>query len=232
MPSGYNIALTIVSLVAAIALTGTGLTIGISPHVRHGRWIGGAIVGGGIAVMHYTGMAAFEIAGRVVWDLPLVAASIALGGLFGAAALPVALRANTIKWKALDPTFGRPNAVAVAKRTERPHAAMLFVDFMLSPEGQELIHKRNRVPASTAVQTNLNKFPFHMIDPVVVLDESQKWEKLWSEKPLPGFTDIFALVKKKLLRIEGDLHPFMTHLLYFKGVLAAAGAAPRSGGAT
>jgi len=91
-----------------------------------------------------------------------------------------------IKWKALDPTFGRPNAVAVAKRTERPHAAMLFVDFMLSPEGQELIHKRNRVPASTAVQTNLNKFPFLMIDPVVVLDESEKWEKLYSELFLKG----------------------------------------------
>jgi len=52
------------------------------------------------------------------------------------------------------------------------------------------------------------------------------WEKLWSEKPIPGFTDIFALVKKKLLRIEGDLHPFMANLLYFKGVLAAA----RNGG--
>jgi hypothetical protein len=51
----------------------------------------------------------------------------------------------------------------------------------------------------------------------------ESWEKLWSPKPIPGFTDIFALVKKKLLRIEGDLHPFMTHLLYFKGVLAAAG---------
>jgi hypothetical protein len=63
----------------------------------------------------------------------------------------------------------------------------------------------------------------------------EAWDKLWSEKPIPGFTDIFALVKKKLLRIEGDLHPLMTHLLYFKGVLAAAGkaslAAPRSGGA-
>lgn len=101
VPSGYNIALTIMSLLAAIALTGTGLTIGISPRVPHGRWIGGAIVGGGIAVMHYTGMAAFEIAGRVVWDVPLVAASIILGGLFGAAALPVALHANTVKWKAL-----------------------------------------------------------------------------------------------------------------------------------
>jgi hypothetical protein len=48
------------------------------------------------------------------------------------------------------------------------------------------------------------------------------WEKLWSPKPLPGFTDIFALVKKKLLRIEGDLHPLMSNLLYFKGVLATA----------
>jgi hypothetical protein len=51
----------------------------------------------------------------------------------------------------------------------------------------------------------------------------ESWEKLWSPHPIAGFTDIFALVKKKLLRIEGDLHPFMTHLLYFKGVLAAAG---------
>jgi hypothetical protein len=63
----------------------------------------------------------------------------------------------------------------------------------------------------------------------------ESWDKLWSPKPIPGFTDIFALVKKKLLRIEGDLHPLMTHLLYFKGVLAAAGngsiAASRSGGA-
>jgi hypothetical protein len=50
------------------------------------------------------------------------------------------------------------------------------------------------------------------------------WEKLWSPKPIAGFTDIFALVKKKLLRIEGDLHPLMSNLLYFKGVLAAASA--------
>jgi len=91
-----------------------------------------------------------------------------------------------IKWKALDPTFGRPNAVAVTKNAPRPHAALLFVDFMLSPEGQELLKKRNRVPASTAVETNLNKFPFQMIDPVIVLDEQEKWEKIWSELFLKG----------------------------------------------
>jgi iron(III) transport system substrate-binding protein len=91
-----------------------------------------------------------------------------------------------IKWKALDPTFGRPNAVAVTKRAPRPHAALLFVDFMLSPEGQNLLKARNRVPASTAVETNLNKFPFQMIDPVIVLDEQEKWEKIWSELFLKG----------------------------------------------
>ncbi len=54
----------------------------------------------------------------------------------------------------------------------------------------------------------------------------EAWDKLWSPTPIPGYTDIFALVKKRLLRIEGDLHPFMSNLLYFKGVIAAA--APRA----
>ena len=91
-----------------------------------------------------------------------------------------------VKWKALKPTFGRPNAVAVAKHAPRPHAALLFADFMLSLEGQTLIKQRNRVPASTAVDTNLNKFPYEMIDPAVVIDESEKWERLWSELFLRG----------------------------------------------
>jgi hypothetical protein len=50
----------------------------------------------------------------------------------------------------------------------------------------------------------------------------EAWEKFLAAKPPPGFTDIFALQRKKLLRIEGDLHPFMANLLYFKDVLACA----------
>jgi hypothetical protein len=55
------------------------------------------------------------------------------------------------------------------------------------------------------------------------------WETFWQPTPQPGFSDIFALVKKKLLRIEGDLHPFMSNLLYFKGVLDAARRPVRKG---
>jgi diguanylate cyclase (GGDEF)-like protein/PAS domain S-box-containing protein len=99
IPSGYNISLTVLSLVAAILLTGTGLAVSLAPNWRHGPWIGGAIVAGGIAAMHYTGMAAFEIAGIILWDPVLVAASIVLGALFGAVALPVGLYGTQEKWK-------------------------------------------------------------------------------------------------------------------------------------
>jgi len=91
-----------------------------------------------------------------------------------------------IKWKALAPTFGRPNAVGVARQASHPNAALLFADFMLSHEGQSIIKERNRVPASRAVDTQLNKFPYEMIDPVITLDEDARWGKLWSELFLKG----------------------------------------------
>jgi diguanylate cyclase (GGDEF)-like protein len=97
IPSGYNVALTAMSLVAAIMLTGIGLHVAVAKTVPGSAPLGGAIVGGGIATMHYTGMAAFEIAGRIEWDPALVVASIALGALIGAAALFVGLRGGGLK---------------------------------------------------------------------------------------------------------------------------------------
>ncbi len=91
-----------------------------------------------------------------------------------------------VKWKAIAPTFGRPNAIGLARKAPHPHAALLFADFMLSHEGQTILKERNRVPASLSVDTHLNKFPFHMIDPVITLDESDKWERLWSAIFLHG----------------------------------------------
>jgi len=91
-----------------------------------------------------------------------------------------------VKWKALVPTFGRPNAIGVTKRAPHPYAALAFADFMLSKEGQTIIKERNRVPSSLSVDTHLNKFPFQMIDPVITLDEDEKWSKIWSDLFLKG----------------------------------------------
>jgi iron(III) transport system substrate-binding protein len=98
----------------------------------------------------------------------------------------LAVKGAPVKWKAITPTFGRPNAIGVAKRAPHPYAALAFADFMLSKEGQVIIKERNRVPASLSVDTQLNKFPFQMIDPVITLDENERWEKVWSDLFLKG----------------------------------------------
>src|SRR5262245_2424270 len=90
--TAYNVWLTALSLIAAMAVTGGGLAIAAR---GTGAWrapVGGAVVGGGIAVMHYLGMSALELPGRVGWVPHLVGASILLGILFGAAALLIAVR--------------------------------------------------------------------------------------------------------------------------------------------
>jgi diguanylate cyclase (GGDEF)-like protein/PAS domain S-box-containing protein len=89
--SGYDIALTVVSLVYAVVLTGCGLTVALLPRLPFAGWIGGGLVGGGIAAMHYTGMAAFDVAGRIVWDPAIVATSIVFGVVLGAVAVSLAL---------------------------------------------------------------------------------------------------------------------------------------------
>lgn len=99
--SGYNILLTALSLLMAILLTGLGFALATSPQQHHGRWAGGTVVGLGIAMMHYTGMGAYEIAGRIVWDPALVLISVLLGSGLGALALTAALNSNTFRWKAI-----------------------------------------------------------------------------------------------------------------------------------
>jgi diguanylate cyclase len=99
IPNGYNIVLTIVSLVAAILLTGAGLAISLIPNWRPAPWLAGMIVAGGIAAMHFTGMAAFNVGGIILWDTPLVVASIVIAAVVGAIALPVGLHGTEEKWK-------------------------------------------------------------------------------------------------------------------------------------
>jgi iron(III) transport system substrate-binding protein len=75
--------------------------------------------------------------------------------------------------------------VGLAKNARHPHAALLFADFILSKQGQQILKELNRVPASLAVDSPLNKFKYQVVDPVI-LDEWDKWEKLWSDLFLKG----------------------------------------------
>lgn len=93
--AGYNLPLTVLSLLIAILITGAGLGFAV---MESGRWLGllgGVVCGLGIAAMHYTGMAALELPGRIVWSRDLMVASVVLGISFGAGAVLFAVRRDT-----------------------------------------------------------------------------------------------------------------------------------------
>jgi iron(III) transport system substrate-binding protein len=86
-----------------------------------------------------------------------------------------------IDYVPVQPVVARPQGIGIAKNAPHPGAAQLFIEYVMSLEGQKLFESMGRVPASTSVKSTLNDFPFILIDPVTVLDESAKWEKVWTE---------------------------------------------------
>jgi hypothetical protein len=46
------------------------------------------------------------------------------------------------------------------------------------------------------------------------------WHEYWQPMPRAGWHDLLALTKRGEAVVEGELHPFMTHLQYFKDLLA------------
>jgi hypothetical protein len=63
--------------------------------------------------------------------------------------------------------------------------------------------------------------PFVMPSSVFALRApEEEWQKFWLSRPPPGSNDLMALIKRRVLKAEGDLHVFMANLRYFKEVLA------------
>jgi hypothetical protein len=67
----------------------------------------------------------------------------------------------------------------------------------------------------------VTKGPFVMPSSVFALRApAEEWEKFWSKRPPPGSNDLLALLKRRVLKAEGDLYVFMANLRYFKEALA------------
>jgi iron(III) transport system substrate-binding protein len=86
-----------------------------------------------------------------------------------------------IDWFVLGNAIARPNGIAVARRAPHPNAAVLFYDFELSPEGQQIIANLEFVPTSKKIETPLNKVPMKFVDAKVAIDEYDKWKGLYRQ---------------------------------------------------
>src|SRR5712692_5123046 len=85
-----------------------------------------------------------------------------------------------VEWLPLQPAIARPNGVILYKNAPHPNAALLFADFLLS-DAQKLLLELSHVPVNLKVETKLNKFKMYVIDPAVIIDEWDKWSRLWNE---------------------------------------------------
>lgn len=50
---------------------------------------------------------------------------------------------------------------------------------------------------------------------------SEEWDKFFLTTPPPGSHDIMAMLRRGEMRFDGNLHPLMSNLMYFKQLLAS-----------
>jgi iron(III) transport system substrate-binding protein len=75
----------------------------------------------------------------------------------------------------------RPQGIGISRNAPHPAAALLFADFVLSEEGQRLYESLGRPPVNRKVKSKLTDFDYVFLDVVAVLDEADKWNKLWED---------------------------------------------------
>lgn len=86
-----------------------------------------------------------------------------------------------VDWVALEPVIVYPAGITITSQPPHPFAARLFVEFMLSKEGQEVVNKYGRIPVRKDVDSKygglLSKFKLLMTD----IDLGQKSAELHKE---------------------------------------------------
>ncbi|WP_405812386.1 hypothetical protein OG524_35305 [Streptomyces sp. NBC_01520] len=136
----YDVPLTLLSLLVAMAVVGAGVfTVGYGRDRTRTLLVGGLTTGIGVASMHYLGMAALRLHGTVTYDPLLVTVSVVIAVVAATAAL----------WAALN--IRSPGAVALASLvmgaavSSMHYTGMLAVAVRVEPSGTAL-------PGATVMQ--------------------------------------------------------------------------------
>ena len=118
--------------------------------------------------------------GHVLLAELVAAGEIAVGlTIYNSNAESLKRKGAPIDWVPMAPVVARAQGIALARNAPHPQAAQAFVDFVLSPEGQALLESMGRVPVSRKVRSHMNNFEYTMVDPATVLDEQDKWNRIW-----------------------------------------------------
>ena len=88
-----------------------------------------------------------------------------------------------VEWQPLEPVTATINTVGLVKNAPRPHAAMLFLDFLLSKRGQKVVQLSNYLPSHPempALQADLKPGggrikKANYLSPEIIQDKNDEW---------------------------------------------------------
>lgn len=102
-------------------------------------WIGGVLANKPESFVRQLGKQDFTIyvmGGRAVANLVVSGESPLSPLIYNSHMFTSAGKGAPVQWRALDGVYANTNVVSVLKNAPHPHAAMMMIDFMLSPEAQ------------------------------------------------------------------------------------------------
>jgi iron(III) transport system substrate-binding protein len=86
-----------------------------------------------------------------------------------------------LDWFVMEPAIARANAVGVAAHAPHPNAAMVFYDYLLSADAQKILVGLGYIPTNATVTSPLQNTKITLEDPVVTLDQMDKWTKIYND---------------------------------------------------
>ncbi|HEY3246857.1 MAG TPA: extracellular solute-binding protein [bacterium] len=90
-----------------------------------------------------------------------------------------------IDWRPLQPAVAIPHVISLPKNAPHPNAALLFIDFLLSREGQQELVKLGRIPSYPLINANppyLNQgFAYKVINPETFLEKFARYDAIWQD---------------------------------------------------
>ncbi len=127
--------------------------------------------------------------GRAVMDM-VIAGEFAIGiNMFNYHAVISRAAGAPVDWQAIEPVPGLVKTLGLAKNAPHPHASMLFIDFLLSKDGQKILQEADYLPAHPDVPAKVadlkaggGKFAkFNFIAPELLYEKEEKWVELFEK---------------------------------------------------
>lgn len=83
-------------------------------------------------------------------------------------------KGSPIEWFAIEPAIAIADGMAVPKKAPSPHAALLFYDYMISPEAQAILAKIGYYATSSKIEPPIKNIKLKVLDAGTLLDEQEK----------------------------------------------------------